>query len=399
MRLDWRGNRQRLLVRITALAALALIAWAFIGHSAHRGKPKALPAGSPVVVTRARQSDFPIILRGLGQVQAYNTQQVKSRVDGNIVSVAFTEGQQVHTGDLLIQIDPRPFEISLAEAKAAQQRDGAQLANARRDYTRDTTLVKSGLVTQQGYEAQRTVVQQLQATLQLDEAQATQALLNLDYAAIKAPFEGRTGVRLVDVGNLVRATDQNALLVLTQTQPIFVTFTMPERDLDGVREAMRKGPVDVRAFDADDQHLVASGRLRVIDNTVDPSTGTIRMKAEFVNGDEALWPGEFVNAHVIVDVREKGITIPAQALQQGPNGQYVFRVTPQRSAAVAPVEVAQVEGNEALVSKGLKAGDEIVVDGAYGLSNGARVVIKAPGQVPPRPNTQASPALQVGTPR
>jgi multidrug efflux system membrane fusion protein len=399
MRLDWRGNRQRLLVRITALAALALIAWAFIGHSADRGKPKALPAGSPVVVTRARQSDFPIILRGLGQVQAYNTQQVKSRVDGNIVSVAFTEGQQVHTGDLLIQIDPRPFEISLAEAKAAQQRDGAQLANARRDYTRDTTLVKSGLVTQQGYEAQRTVVQQLQATLQLDEAQATQALLNLDYAAIKAPFEGRTGVRLVDVGNLVRATDQNALLVLTQTQPIFVTFTMPERDLDGVREAMRKGPVDVRAFDADDQHLVASGRLRVIDNTVDPSTGTIRMKAEFVNGDEALWPGEFVNAHVIVDVREKGITIPAQALQQGPNGQYVFRVTPQRSAAVAPVEVAQVEGNEALVSKGLKAGDEIVVDGAYGLSNGARVVIKAPGQVPPRPNTQASPALQVGTPR
>jgi multidrug efflux system membrane fusion protein len=399
MRLDWRGNRQRLLVRITALAALALIALALIGHSAHRGKPKALPAGSPVVVTRARQSDFPIILRGLGQVQAYNTQQVKSRVDGNIVSVAFTEGQQVHTGDLLIQIDPRPFEISLAEAHAAQQRDRAQLANARRDYTRDTTLVKSGLVTQQGYEAQRTVVQQLQATLQLDEAQATQALLNLDYAAIKAPFEGRTGVRLVDLGNLVRATDQNALLVLTQTQPIFVTFTVPERDLDGVREAMRKGPVDVRAFDADDQHLVASGRLGVIDNTVDPSTGTIRMKAEFVNGDEALWPGEFVNAHVIVDVREKGITIPAQALQQGPDGQYVFRVTPQRTAVVTPVEVAQVEGNEALVSKGLKAGDEIVVDGAYGLSNGGRVVIKAPGQVPPRPNTQASPALQVGTAR
>jgi multidrug efflux system membrane fusion protein len=243
------------------------------------------------------------------------------------------------------------------------------------------------------------MVQQLQAVLRLDEAQAKQAQLELDYAAIKAPFEGRTGVRLVDVGNLVRATDQNALLVLTQTQPIFVTFTVPERDLDGVRSAMRKGPVDVRAFDADDQRPVASGRLGVIDNTVDPGSGTVRMKAEFANSDEALWPGEFVNAHVIVDVWEKGITIPAEALQQGPDGQYVFRVTPQRTAVVTPVEVAQVEANEALVSKGLNAGDEIVVDGAYGLSNGARVVIKPPARVPSQPNTQGKPALQVGAAR
>ncbi|MDB6156877.1 MAG: efflux transporter, family, subunit [Gammaproteobacteria bacterium] len=409
MRLDWRGNRQqRLLIQIAALAVLALIAWALMGQSSHRGKPQARPPpGSPVVVTRAQQREVPIILRGLGQVQAYNTQQVKSRIDGNIVSIAFTEGQQVHTGDLLIQIDPRPFEISVAQAQAAQQRDRAQLANARRDYTRDTTLVKSGLVTQQSYDAQKTVVQQLQATLQLDESQARQARLNLDYAAIKAPFEGRTGVRLVDLGNLVRATDQNALLVLTQTQPIFVTFTVPERDLEGVRSAMRKHPVDVRAFDADDQRLVASGHLAVIDNTVDPSTGTVRMKAEFANGDEALWPGEFVNAHVIVDVWDKGVTVPAQALQQGPDGQYVFRVTPQRTAVMTPVEVAQVEASEALVSKGLKAGDEIVVDGAYGLINGARVVIKPPAQVPSQAkaqgpsqaNTPGTPALQVGSAR
>lgn len=376
-------RRHRHLIQIAAVAAAGAVSL-WLVNLLSRPPPAPPPAPNIVTLATAVVRRTSIIRRGIGQVQAFNTDAIKSRVDGNIIVVAYNEGQHVKAGDLLVQIDPRPFQIALAQARAAMERDGVQLINAQRDLVRDTHLVKPGLVTPEAFDAAGTLVKQLQATVDLDRAQARAALLDLDYAAIKAPFAGRTGVRLVDVGNLVHATDQNALVVLTQMQPIFVTFTLPERDLDDVRSAMRAGKVEVIAFDRDDQHPIASGELTVIDNSVDPTSGMVRMKAQYANEDEALWPGEFVNAHVVVAVNEHGITVPTFALQQGPNGRFVFRVTAQGTAEAVPVEVAQIEGSDALITKGLQPGDRVVVDGAYGLTDGAPVTPERSGAAPPQ---------------
>lgn len=381
MSLDWRRHRH--LIQIGAVLAIAALTWGLAQLMSGPLPAPPEPAPSVVTVATVHASRVPIIRRGIGQVQAFNTDAIKSRVDGNIMVVAYREGQHVRQGDLLVQIDPRPFQIALAQARAAIDRDSVQLTNALRDLARDTALVKPGLVTPQAYDAQGTLVKQLRATVELDRAQADQARLDLEYAAIRAPFNGRTGVRLVDVGNLVHATDQNPLVILTQMQPIFVSFTLPERYLDEVRGAMRRGPVDVLAFDRDDEHAIARGQLTVIDNTVDPASGMVRLKAQYANEDEALWPGEFVNAHVIIAISEQGITVPTFALQQGPNGRFVFRVTPQGTAQMVPVQVAQIEGSDALIEQGLQPGERIVVDGAYGLTDGAPVAVRQPGGLSP----------------
>lgn len=311
------GSRRLLLaaaVLVIGAGVLALLA----RHFERRPAPAA-PPGALVRAAVVEASVAPIIIRGIGQVQAYNTDTVKSRVDGNVLAIHYQEGQPVARGALLVQIDPRPFQVQLEQARAALARDSAQLASARRDLSRYTMLVGPGLVTRQTYDTQRYTVRQFQAAIAADQAAIDQARLNLEYAAVRAPFSGRTGVRLVDLGNLVQ-TNQTSLVVITQMEPIFVTFTLPERNLGAVREAMLHGPVEVIAFDGDDERAIATGRLTVLDNTVDPSSGTVRLKAEFANQNEVLWPGEFVNAHLIVQQLEHAITVPLGAVQQGPDG-------------------------------------------------------------------------------
>jgi membrane fusion protein, multidrug efflux system len=331
----------------------------------------------PVLATVAQTRNVPIIVRGIGSVQAFNTVTVKSRVDGNIVKVAFVEGQYVHKGDLLIQIDPRPYQAQLEQAVANKAKDQANLANAQLNLTRDAALVKTNLaVSQQQYDTQKATVDQLVASVQSDQAQIDAAKLNVAYSAITSPIDGVTGIRLVDIGNLVEASAATPLVVVTQIEPIYVTFTVPERDLDHIRQAMARPPLSVLAFNGDDNRQLSEGVLKVINNQVDQATGTVTLKAQFANNDAALWPGEFVNAHLVLNAVKNGVTVPAGAVQMGPTGPFVYAVDKNSTAAVQPVTVTQVEGGKALISKGLRAGSKIVVSGQAGLFPGAKVAVQ-----------------------
>jgi membrane fusion protein, multidrug efflux system len=340
--------------------------------------------GVPVLAATAEAKDVPIIVRGIGSVQAYNMVTVKSRVDGNIVKVAFTEGQYVHQGDLLMQIDPRPYQAQLEQAEANKAKDQANLENAQRDLARYAAIVSNQLaVTRQQYDTQRATVQQDEATVQSDQAQIDAAKLNVAYSSITSPIDGVTGLRLVDIGNLVQASAATPLVVVTQIKPIYVTFTVPERDLDRIRQAIAQHPLTVLAFNGDDTKQLSSGTLKVINNQVDQSTGTVTLKAEFPNQDLALWPGEFVNAHLVLEVVKNGVTVPAGAVQMGPTGPFVYVIKNNSTVAAQPVTVTEVESGNALIGKGLKAGERIVVSGQTDLSPGIRVAVKqgAPGEM------------------
>ncbi len=366
-------TRKRVLIAAVVAAAALLLIWIVLAKLM-RPKPKP-PPPTPVTVAEAVQGAVPIILRGMGQVQAFNTYTARSRVDGNITAIGYAEGGRVKAGDLLVQIDPRPYRAALEQARAAKARDEAQLADAKVNLKRYGDLLPDGLATKQTFDTQRATVKQLAATLKADDAEIESAEVNLGYTEIRAPFDGRTGQRLVDIGNLVGAAAQTPLVVLTQTQPIFVAFTLPELNLDQVVAAMHRGRVEVQAFDSEDQKPIASGELTVLDNGVDPGTGTVKLKAQFDNRDENLWPGEFVNAHIVTAVRADGVTIPSGAVQMGPNGRFVFRVGAGEKVEVVPVTVGQIESGTALVDEGLKAHDRIVVDGAFGLSAGEVVQV------------------------
>jgi membrane fusion protein, multidrug efflux system len=338
----------------------------------------------PVLAGTAEAKDVPIIVRGIGSVQAYNMVAVKSRVDGNIVKVAFTEGQYVHQGDLLMQIDPRPYQAQLEQAEANKAKDQANLENAQRDLARYAAIVSSQLaVTRQQYDTQRATVQQDEATVQSDQAQIDAAKLNVAYSSITSPIDGVTGLRLVDIGNLVQASAATPLVVVTQIKPIYVTFTVPERDLDRIRQAMAQHSLTVLAFNADDNKQLSSGTLKVINNQVDQSTGTVTLKAEFPNQDLALWPGEFVNAHLVLETVKNGVTVPAGAVQMGPTGPFVYVITNNSTVKAQPITVSEVENGTALIGQGLKAGARIVVSGQTGLSPGVRVAVKqgSPGEM------------------
>ena len=334
----------------------------------------------PVLAVAATAKDFPIIIRGLGSVQAFNTVMVKSRVDGQILTVAFQEGQYVHAGDLLMQIDPRPYQAQLAQANANKAKDQANLENAQRDLARIAALVQTQLAaTRQQYDTQKAVVDQLNAAVQADQAQIDAAKLNVEYSAVRSPIDGITGLRLVDVGNLVAASAGTALVVVTQIKPIYVTFTVPERDLVVVRQTMARHPVSVLAFDGDDKQQLSEGRLTLVNNAVDQASGTVTLKSVFQNQDAALWPGEFINAHLVVDIVKNGVTVPAATVQMGPTGPFVYLIKPDMTVEARPVVVTQVESGTALIGKGLAVGDQVVASGQAGLSPGVKVAIQ-PGQ-------------------
>ena len=334
-------NRASLAIGVVVVAALGWAAYSYTGggHAA----PSA-PANPPVPVTpgTAQARDMPVYVRGIGTVQAFNTVAVKSRVDGQIVKVDFTEGQEVKAGDPLFEIDPRPFQAALAQANAAKEKDQAQLTSAQADLKRYAELVKPGYQTRQIFDQQKGLVGQLQAALKADQAAIDNANLNLTYATIRSPIDGRTGARLVDIGNLVHAADNTSLVSITQLKPIFVTFTVPQDQLDRIRKSAAAGPVEVQAVSADDQTQLAAGKLTLIDNQVDPATGTIRLKGTFDNADEALWPGEFVNTRLVVGVDKNAVTIAARALQRGPNGEYLFVIKPDMTVEIRNVAVAEV---------------------------------------------------------
>jgi multidrug efflux system membrane fusion protein len=339
--------------------------------------PPSIPVTAGTVVAR----DVPVFLHGIGTVQAYNSVAIKSRVDGQIVRVDFKEGQDVKEGDPLFQIDPRPYQAALEQAQAAKQKDEAQLAGAKLDLERYSKLLGTGYQTRQSYDNQTALVAQLQAAIKGDEAQIDTAKLNLSYADIRAPIDGRLGARLVDKGNLVHASDNTPLVMITEVKPIFVSFTLPQEALDEVRENNEKSPLVVAAYSGDDKKLLAEGKLTLIDNAIDQATGTIHLKARFDNEDERLWPGQFVNLRVIVSTRTKVATVPSQTVQNGPNGHYAYVIKPDNTVERRPVEVASVQDGIAVVTKGLAPGERVVVDGQYRLTDGARV------------NPQASPNL------
>jgi membrane fusion protein, multidrug efflux system len=352
-----------------------------MGRDNARAAAAASPASGPVVpvtVTVAEVRDVPVVVRGIGTVQAYKTVQVKSRVDGQIVKIAFEEGQDVKTGDPLFQIDPRPFKALLEQAQAAKQRDDAQLAGAQQDLERYSKLIGSGYQSRQSYDQQKATVEALKGSIAADQAQIDTAQLNLTYSDIRAPIDGRTGQRFVDLGNLVQAGQGTNLVIITQIKPIFVNFTIPQYANHNLRKNQAANPLTVFAYSADDSFKLAEGKLTLVDNQIDTATGTLRLKASFDNLDERLWPGEFVNVRLQTSVRKDAVTVPQRAIMQGANGYYGFAVKPDLTVERRDLEVVAQQEGVAVIAKGFAAGEKVVVDGQYRLVNGSHVRVDSP---------------------
>lgn len=327
----------------------------------------------PVAVAKVETRDLPVYLSGLGSVQAFYTVLMKTRVDGQLVAVNFREGQEVKKGDLLVVVDPRPFEVAVAQAEANLAKDQASLKDAQVNLERFKTLYQSGVISKQQLDTQDSLVGQLQGALGSDQAAVANAKLNLTYTRITAPVSGRVGLRLVDPGNIVHAADPNGLLLLTQMHPIAVIFTLPEDQLATVAQHMRGGALAVDAYSRDDQTKLASGKLLTIDNQIDVTTGTAKLKAVFDNQEQALWPNQFVNCRLLLEVKKKSTVVPAAAIQRGPQGTYVFTVKPDKTAEMRPVTVALMQGNFAGISSGLTPGETVVTDGQDKLQPGTHV--------------------------
>lgn len=334
------------------------------------------PQTVPVSVATVERRDLPVYLTGLGSVTAFNTVAVKSRVDGQLVQVAFREGQEVRKGDLLAIIDPRPYQVALDQAQATLLKDQSQLKNAQLDLQRYKGLVAAGVVSHQQVDTQDALVGQLQGTVDADKAAIENAKLNLIYCHITAPVDGRVGLRLVDRGNMVHANDTNALLVITQLQPIAVIFTLPEDSLPAVAQHMRGGALKVEAYNRDDQARLATGTLLTIDNQIDQTTGTGKLKAIFDNHERGLWPNQFVNIRLLLEVRKNATLVPAAAVQRGPQGTFAYVVKGNNTVEVRAVTLALSQGNVTAIAQGISPGEVVVTDGQDKLQNGSKVVFR-----------------------
>jgi membrane fusion protein, multidrug efflux system len=361
------------LIGLASLAAAGVAAW-YVANN-RLANPQALAPSRTIPVTdgKSELKDVPVYVSGIGAIQAYNTVSVRSRVDGQITKVLFKEGQEVKAGDPLFQIDPRPFQATLDQAVATKQKDEAQLKGAALDLERYRQLVGQGFQSRQSFEDQQATVGRLQGMIKADQAQIESAQLNLDYALVRAPIDGRTGQRLVDIGNFVLANQTTNLVTVTQLKPIFVSFTLPQDVLDEIRQNQLKAPLAVDAVASDDKSVLATGTLTLIDNQVDVSTGTIHLKATFANADERLWPGEFVTARLRLSVHKNAITVPAQTVMRGENGTYVYVINADNTVRHRAVKVGMTQDNLTIIDSGLKADEHLVVEGQYRLSDGAKV--------------------------
>jgi len=338
----------------------------------------------PVTVVEATSSNVPIYLDGLGTVSASNTVAIRSQITGALQSVNFKEGQEVHQGETLATIDPRPLQAALTQAVAKKAQDQAQLVSAQKDLARYSDLAKRDNATQQSVDQQQARVDQLKGMIDADQGAIESAQTQLSYATITAPFDGTVGFRQLDAGNIIHPTDAQPLTVVTQIKPAMVVFTLPQKNLGDVREAMLRGSVAVLAYDQDGVKELSSGELMLIDNQIDQATSTIRLKARFANADARLWPGEFVRIRAQIDAKQNAVTIPPSALQRGPNGLYAWVIKPDNTADQRYVEATTPDSKTVIVTKGLNAGEKVVVNGAYRVQAGTRVDAKPEG------NTQAA---------
>lgn len=379
------SNPRKLVFAVVTAAFLLTAGIWWVQRSKKAGSQNAAePAGPPpvpVVAGVVEKRDVPIYLDGIGTAQAFNTVTVNARIDGEVKQVAFAEGQEVHAGDLLAQIDAAPYQAAYDQAVAKKGQDEAQLANARLNLARDDDLFAKKAISTQERDTQQALVNQLDAAVKADAAAITSAKVQLDYTRITAPIDGRTGIRLVDQGNIVHAADRTGIVVVTQLQPISLLFTLPEQNLVSIKNEMTgAGSLGVQAVDRDSQTVLDQGTLSVIDNQIDTTTGTIRLKATFPNAKQNLWPGQFVNARLLLTTRKDGLVIPTSAIQRGPQSTFVFVIKEDNTVEIRPVKTAFNEQGQTLVESGLQAGERVVVDGQYKLQGGSKV--KTDGAIP-----------------
>ncbi|HEX6001257.1 MAG TPA: efflux RND transporter periplasmic adaptor subunit [Hyphomicrobiaceae bacterium] len=384
---------KRLLKRLLALSVVAALAGAVIyasllpsvqrQFSGRRGAR--MGATVPVTIAQARTSDVPLYLEGVGSAKARNTVTVRPQIDGRILSIAFKEGQDVKRGDVLAKIDPATYQAQLDQAAAKKVLDETELANAKRDLARYAKL-GANIIAQKTIDTQDALVDKLTAQIKLDDAAIANAKAVLDYTTIVAPIDGRTGIRMVDQGNLVRASDAG-IVVITELRPINVLFTLPQQQLGEVQKAQSKGVLAVEALDSDGKSTLDRGVLQVVDNQVDPTTGTVRMKAEFPNAKLQLWPGQFVNVRLLIDTLDQVVVIPTPAVQRGPSGTFAYVLQPDNHVSMRPIAVAHQFETQAVIAHGIAAGDKVVTTGFSRLKDGARVSIPAPEAQPATPKS------------
>jgi multidrug efflux system membrane fusion protein len=374
-----RMKRRRILLLGLVLAAsgLGIQQWLSRPTSETLSAAPHPDAPVPVIATIVKKSDVPIYKLALGTVEASQTVTVKARVDGQIQTIDFTEGQAVAKGDLIAQIDPRPYQAQRDVAQAAKTRDDALLANARRDLVRYSDLAATNSISKQTLDTQKALVAQYTATVQSDQAQIDYAKVQLDYTSIRAPVAGITGVRQIDAGNIAHASDTTGIVVINNIEPVSVLFTLPQDDFDIVRQAMSRGALKALAFARADTLPRAEGRLQMIDNVIDQTTGTLHLKASFTNTGHTLWPGQFVTIKLLIETRPDALTVPASVVQRGPNGTFAYVAKPDHTVEQRPVAVDDISGGAALITSGLAAGDQVVVDGQYKLTPGAAVTVQA----------------------
>jgi multidrug efflux system membrane fusion protein len=335
------------------------------------------PPAVPVVAGTVARHDVPIYLTGVGTVIAYNTVLVTSQVQGQIISINFTEGQQVHKGDLLAQIDPRPYQAQIDQMTATRDLAQAQLVNAQANLNRYTPLLAKGFATPQLVETQKAQVAQLQASIQADEALIRAAQVNLSYTHLISPVDGVTGIRQIDIGNVISPSNTSGVVVVTQLEPISLIFTLPETVLAQIQQQQMntKQPLKVIAYSQDNKIKLGEGTLGLVNNEILQTTGQIQLKANFPNKDHRLWPGELVNARLLIDTQDNGLTVPESVVQQGPKGAYAYVINSNNAVETRDIKVAQIAEGQALITSGLKANEQVVVDGQYKLQSGAQVTI------------------------
>lgn len=368
-----------------SLAALGVLALGF-GVARYRdeavpAKPVSPPPAVPVVTATVAQQDVPIILKGIGTVQALNRAVIRSQVTGYLESVAFTEGQSVRWGDVLAQIDPRIYQAKLDMAQAQLGRDQALLTNRQVNLQRNEPLLQRGFATEEAVTGEKAQIAQAENTVKEDQAAIASARAELDFATLRAPFDGVTGIRLIDIGNIIQPSDPGGIVVLTQVQPISVVLTVPTDDIPQVHAALARGPVQATVYNQAGTQKLDTGSLLLINNEAQPKSGTVRLKADFPNAERQLWPGAFVNAEITTSVVKGASTIPTDAIQQNDKGPFVFVVGADHTVTIRPVQVGQRVHGVALISDGLRAGDTVVVQGQYRLVPGTAVVAANPSQV------------------